>query len=594
MTALDIDYRPNLWGVAGHDQGESRFVASARVTEALQQVLRLCDLIVGTEEEFHIAGGTGDTLAALRHVRALTDAVLVVKRGPLGAVAIPGVVPRGLDDAISGPGFAVEVFNVLGAGDGFMAGLLAGRLQARIGPRRCASPTPVARWRSAAMAARRPIPAPRSWRSSWIAVLPVLICATTPLWSRCIGSQPIAKIARLTGFWTWRGSTEKRPRSLRNSNAYVSMLLCLKASIWVFASMTPAGAQLCARQPRQGYQCCGPWLTVWKPWANWPLPQTVYFQMESTAQLKELTQVFRSTRAQRLQLAIAVAEADLIADIAKAGIWPDQWLVEGEGDFLSEINRQNADLPTSPPRVYVAANGDSAPEHAGLWISACALFKEWANTDMTRERAERPVARHRHPKKGAMMQTIRLTAAQALVRYLLVQMTEEGDPFIAGVWAIFGHGNVAGLGEALEGARDALPTYRGHNEQTMAHAAIAYAKQSGRRRAMAVTSSIGPGATNMVTAAALAHVNRLPLLLLPGDVFAGRGPDPVLATGRGFWRRHDFGQRLLSPCQPLFRSDHPSRTTADNPAARLCGDDRSGRVWPGDAGVLSGRAGRSL
>lgn len=126
------------------------------------------------------------------------------------------------------------------------------------------------------------------------------------------------------------------------------------------------------------------------------------------------------------------------------------------------------------------------------------------------------------------MGTHRLTAAQAMVRWLAAQCNEAGEPFIAGVWAIFGHGNVAGLGEALHGIGDALPTFRGQNEQSMAHAAIAYAKQSGRRRAMAVTSSIGPGATNMVTAAALAHVNRLPVLFVPGDVFAGRGPDPVL------------------------------------------------------------------
>lgn len=126
------------------------------------------------------------------------------------------------------------------------------------------------------------------------------------------------------------------------------------------------------------------------------------------------------------------------------------------------------------------------------------------------------------------MNTIRLTAAQALVRYLAAQLNEDGETYISGVWAIFGHGNVAGLGEALHGIREELPTYRGQNEQSMAHAAIAYAKQLGRRRAMAVTSSIGPGATNMVTAAALAHVNRLPVLLIPGDVFANRGPDPVL------------------------------------------------------------------
>lgn len=139
-----------------------------------------------------------------------------------------------------------------------------------------------------------------------------------------------------------------------------------------------------------------------------------------------------------------------------------------------------------------------------------------------------------------MAETIRLTAAQALVRYLTAQLNEDGDSFIAGVWAIFGHGNVAGLGEALQPAQDKLPTWRGHNEQTMAHAAIAYAKQLGRRRAMAVTSSIGPGATNMVTAAALAHVNRLPVLLIPGDVFANRGPDPVLQ------QIEDFGDGTIS------------------------------------------------
>jgi 3D-(3,5/4)-trihydroxycyclohexane-1,2-dione acylhydrolase (decyclizing) len=126
------------------------------------------------------------------------------------------------------------------------------------------------------------------------------------------------------------------------------------------------------------------------------------------------------------------------------------------------------------------------------------------------------------------MKRIRLTAAQAMVKWLSVQMTEEGERFIEGVWAIFGHGNVAGIGEALHGIAHALPTWRGQNEQTMAHAAIAYAKTLKRTRAHAVTSSIGPGATNMVTACALAHVNRLPVLFIPGDIFANRRPDPVL------------------------------------------------------------------
>ena len=130
-----------------------------------------------------------------------------------------------------------------------------------------------------------------------------------------------------------------------------------------------------------------------------------------------------------------------------------------------------------------------------------------------------------------MNATIRLTMAQALVRYLAAQRVEaaEGNmPLFGGVFAIFGHGNVAGVGEALYRHRHELPTYRAHNEQGMAHAAIAYAKAHMRRRMMACTTSIGPGATNLVTAAALAHVNRLPVLLLPGDVFVSRAPDPAL------------------------------------------------------------------
>ncbi len=126
---LDIDYRPNLWGLAGHGAGEERFIDSPAVTARLQAHLGLFDLIVGTEEEFHIAGGSTDTLAALRAVRALSGATLVCKRGPVGAVVFPGEIPERLESGISGPGFAIEVFNVLGAGDGFMAGLLRGWLR---------------------------------------------------------------------------------------------------------------------------------------------------------------------------------------------------------------------------------------------------------------------------------------------------------------------------------------------------------------------------------------------------------------------------------------------------------------------------------
>ncbi len=127
-VALDIDFRPSMWGLVGHDGGESRFVASDAVTRKLQSTLHLFDLIVGTEEEFHIAGGTTNTVQALKNVRKISKAALVCKRGPMGAVAFTGAVPDSLDEGISGPGVKIEVFNVLGAGDGFMSGLLKGWL----------------------------------------------------------------------------------------------------------------------------------------------------------------------------------------------------------------------------------------------------------------------------------------------------------------------------------------------------------------------------------------------------------------------------------------------------------------------------------
>ncbi|MEN0097992.1 MAG: 5-dehydro-2-deoxygluconokinase [Brucella pseudogrignonensis] len=128
-TVLDIDYRPNLWGLSGHGDGENRFIESLAVTKKLQSTLHLFDLIVGTEEEFHIAGGSTDTLEALKAVRKVTKAALVCKRGPMGAVVFEGDIPDHLDKGQSGQGFPIEVFNVLGAGDGFMSGLLRGWLK---------------------------------------------------------------------------------------------------------------------------------------------------------------------------------------------------------------------------------------------------------------------------------------------------------------------------------------------------------------------------------------------------------------------------------------------------------------------------------
>jgi 3D-(3,5/4)-trihydroxycyclohexane-1,2-dione acylhydrolase (decyclizing) len=169
------------------------------------------------------------------------------------------------------------------------------------------------------------------------------------------------------------------------------------------------------------------------------------------------------------------------------------------------------------------------------------------------------------------MKTIRLTMAQALVRYLAAQRIRTAggsEPLFHGVFAIFGHGNVAGLGEALAASRKSLPTFRAHNEQAMAHAAIAFAKANRRRRLMACTTSVGPGATNMVTAAALAHVNRLPVLLLPGDVFAGRQPDPVLQQVEDFGDPTVTANDCFRPVSRFFdRITRPEQLLASLPQA---------------------------
>ncbi len=203
------------------------------------------------------------------------------------------------------------------------------------------------------------------------------------------------------------------------------------------------------------------------------------------------------------------------------------------------------------------------------------------------------IARLQAHAKSNGMSTVRLTTAQALVRYLAALRTESGGvrtSLFGGVFAIFGHGNVAGIGEALYRHRDTLPTYRAHNEQAMAHAAIAWAKAHMRRRMMACTTSIGPGATNLVTAAALAHVNRLPVLFLPGDVFMSARAGSGVAASGGFPGRHRVGQRLLQACVALFRPHRLSAAIAERVAARRARADRPGPVRSGDARAAAGRA----
>ncbi len=169
------------------------------------------------------------------------------------------------------------------------------------------------------------------------------------------------------------------------------------------------------------------------------------------------------------------------------------------------------------------------------------------------------------------MKTIRLTMAQALVRYLVNQHTMidgKKEPLFPGVFAIFGHGNVTCLGEALESVRDVMPTWRGQNEQSMGLAAVAFAKASRRRQIMVATSSIGPGCTNFLTAAGTAHSNRLPVLFLSGDTFSNRLPDPVLQQVEHFQDPTLTVADAFKSCTRFWdRITHPAQLMVSLPQA---------------------------
>ena len=181
-----------------------------------------------------------------------------------------------------------------------------------------------------------------------------------------------------------------------------------------------------------------------------------------------------------------------------------------------------------------------------------------------------------------MTETVRLTMGQALVRYLCNQYTlidGQRVPLFAGLFGIFGHGNVTCIGEALEAAQDQLPTWRGQNEQSMALAAVAFAKARKRRQIMVALSSIGPGATNMVTAAGVAHANRLPILILAGDVFANRRPDPVLQQVEHFGNPTVTVNDAFKPVSRYWdRITHPEQIISSLPQAVAAMLD------PGDCG----------
>ncbi len=581
---FDVDYRPNLWGLAGHGAGEERYIRSDDVTGHLQAILPSCDVVVGTEEELHAAGGSEDTLEAIRAIRRLAPAALIVcKRGPMGCVAFPGAIPASIEEGVRGPGFPVEVYNVLGAGDAFMSGFLRGylrneKLETTLGYANACGAFAVSRllcspesptWAELSHFLAKGSPE-RALRKD--AELNHIHHATTRL------ARP-ETIRFLSIDHGWRdlgavaGATRERIEAFK--------AIAVQAAADVAAGREGFGIFLDGDLGREAlFRAFDHPLTVVRQFpqgsaeaasdpAEWPVRQIVKLIANARpdaitrldiAALKRIGAASRLRGREVLVEALAApgsSTAALVADLGAEGLKPDWWLVEPQPDAKAWAALDAAIAANDPfCRGAIVILRDLA--EAGQTF-ALARRARCVRASSVGDRCSAPSSRttSRAGSTGGCtrgagcalrgggptvrssgddgMSTIRLTAAQAMVRLLAAARTTidgESVPLLAGVWAIFGHGNVAAMGEALAGARDELPTYRAHNEQAMAHAAIAFAKQSRRRRFMACTSSIGPGATNMVTAAALAHVNRLPVLLIPGDVYASRRPDPCCSRSR--------------------------------------------------------------
>jgi myo-inositol catabolism protein IolC len=528
----------------------------------------------------------------------------------MGAVIFEGPIPDSLDEGQSGEGFPIDVFNVLGAGDGFMSGLLRGWLKDEDWPTSLKFANACGAF---AVSRHGCTPAYPSWEELQY------------FFRTGIRNKALRKDAALeqihwstnrNGNWPHmrvfafdhRIQLEEMAAEAGVSTEKIGEFkqLCLNAALQVANGSKGYGILCDGRLGRDAlYRAAGTGLWIGRPteWpgsrplklepelgpdcgglVEWPVENVVkslcFYHPDDPAEFKAqqeetVLRLFAATRRNRLEFLFEIipskagpvddnTSAHVIERFYEIGVYPDWWKLEPMKTKAAWANACDAITRNDAHTRGIVVLGLDAPvEELEASLAIAAEFdlvkgfavgrtifgdaaRKWLNGSMSDEESSRrhgrtlsqPLQRlgqraqilssFCREEAGGAMRTIRLTAAQALVRYLANQLTPEGETFIAGVWAIFGHGNVAGLGEALYGIREELPTWRGHNEQTMAHAAIAYTKQLGRKRACAVTSSIGPGATNMVTAAALAHVNRLPVLLIPGDVFANRGPDPVL------------------------------------------------------------------
>ena len=407
QTALDIDYRPNLWGLAGHGDGESRFIESAAVTKRLQSTLHLFDLIVGTEEEFHIAGGTTDTIAALRAVRAITPATLVCKRGPMGAAAFTGAIPDALDEGQAGPGFPIEVFNVLGAGDGFMSGLIKGWLDGESWP---VTLTYANACGAFAVSRHGCTPAYPSWEELQFFLKRGV---TVPALRKDATLEQMHWSTNRNGDWStmrvfafdhrmqleaMEGATPDKIGAFK--------LLCLKAALQVADGQGGHGILCDSRLGRQAlYAAAGTGLWIARPveWpgsrpltlepeigpdygglSEWPLDHVVkvlcFYHPDDTAEMKAeqeatVTRLFHAARRNRLELLLEIipskvgpvtdtTSAEVIQRFYDIGIYPDWWKLEPFATDAAWTNACAAITRNDPYTRGVVVLGLDAEESA--------------------------------------------------------------------------------------------------------------------------------------------------------------------------------------------------------------------------------------
>jgi 5-dehydro-2-deoxygluconokinase len=407
QTALDIDYRPNLWGLAGHGDGESRFIESAAVTKRLQSTLHLFDLIVGTEEEFHIAGGTTDTITALRAVRAITPATLVCKRGPMGAAAFSGPIPDSLDDGQAGPGFPIDVFNVLGAGDGFMSGLIKGWLDGESWP---VALTYANACGAFAVSRHGCTPAYPSWEELQFFL------------GRGVKVRALRKDAALEQMhWSTNRNGDRSTMRVFAFDHRLQLeamegatpdkigafkLLCLKAALQVADGQGGHGILCDSRLGRQAlYAAAGTGLWIARPveWpgsrpltlepeigpdygglSEWPLGHVVkvlcFYHPDDTAEMKAdqeatVTRLFHAARRNRLELLLEIipskagpvtdtTSAEVIQRFYDIGVFPDWWKLEPFATDTAWTNACAAITRNDPYTRGVVVLGLDAEESA--------------------------------------------------------------------------------------------------------------------------------------------------------------------------------------------------------------------------------------